>query len=318
MSNCSFAIQNPNFYCKSFAAGRVLNGIEYRMNIFLPHQIWGHFNNAQLVKILDDADASCNYSIHDPGDITLMVDEANRSFCSSSRLIDVRGCTVEISTDRAYPYKCTDAALNSLLRLCIDWCKRNGFHKIHWIPDLVPYKYPTKDGEAVADNHTDAKKKAANENAVIAKANSIPKDEALIAVHHWFHDKACPGDYIESKLSWLAEETNKALETIKVGDIVLMEVTEVKDGYAYGKVKLGDPIDPVPRGIEVGSRVTINPGAKAGGLSKDRGVAISTTYANGKYVAVVNSISAHYGIEEALLEKPVWTWVAVGDLTLVE
>ena len=319
MSNCSFAIQDPKYYCKYYTPGRVVDNVEYKQRIFTPHQIWGHFNNAALVKILNDGQASCNYSIHDPGDITLMVDEANRSWCSSSRINDVRACTIEISTDKAYPYKCTDQALDSLLRLCIDWCKRNGLRKIHWIPDLVPYRYPVASGGSIGDGKTDANKKAANEKAVVDKLNALPANEAIISQHHWYYNKPCAGDYIESKLSWLADETNKALAEINVGDIVLMEVTEIKDGYAYGKVKLGNPIDPVPKGIEVGSKVTINPGAKAGGTNSNyRGKVIDKKYANGKYIATVKSIEPHYGIEEALLEKPVWTWVAVSDLTLVE
>ena len=319
MSNCSFAIQNPAYYCKYFTAGRVLDGKECKQRIFTPHQIWGHCNNASLVKILNDAQASCNYSIHDDGVITLMVDEANRSWCSSSRVNDAFGLTTEISTDRAYPYKCTDSALTALLNLCVDWCKRNGIRKIHWIPDLVPNRYPFKDGGKAGDGNTDATKKKANEDAVLKKLNELPEDEAIITQHHWYHNKPCAGDYIESKLSWLADETNKALETIKVGDIVLMEVTEIKDGYAYGKVKVGDPIEPVPKGIEVGSKVTINVGAKAGGLNTQyRGKAIDPKYANGKYVGTVVEIATHYGNEEAKIDYPVWTWVAVSDLTLVE
>ena len=319
MSNCSFATQNPAYYCKYFTAGRVLDGKECKQRIFTPHQIWGHCNNASLVKILNDAQASCNYSIHDTGEITLMVDEANRSWCSSSRVNDAFGLTTEISTDRAYPYKCTDSALTALLNLCIDWCKRNGIHKIHWIPDLVPYRYPNPADKKVAEGGVDNAKKAANEKALVDKLNSLPKDEALISQHHWFYNKPCAGDYIESKLAWLAEETNKQLETIKVGDIVLMEVTEIKDdGYAYGKVKVSEPLPPVPKGIVVGSKVTINVGAKAGGLNdKYRGKPIDSKYANGKYVDTVNKIEAHYGIEEARLQNIV-TWVAVSDLTLVE
>lgn len=318
MSNCSFATQNPAYYCKYYTAGRVLDGVEYKQRVFTPHQKWGHLDAKATVKVLNDGQASCNYSIHDTGEITLMVDEANRSWCSSSRINDVRACTVEISSDTKYPYKITDSALTALLNLCIDWCKRNGIRKIHWIPDLVPYKYPNPSDKKPADGGVDKAKKEANERAMVAKLDSLPKDEALISQHHWFYNKPCAGDYIESKLSWLAEETNKALETIKVGDIVLMEVTEIKDGYAYGKVKVGEPIDPVPKGIEVGSKVTINVGAKAGGLNdKYRGKAIDPKYANGKYIDTVNKIETHYGIEEARLQNIV-TWVAVSDLTLVE
>lgn len=307
MSNCSFAIQDSKYMLKYFTPGRVLNGKEYKLRVFTPHQVWGHCNNASLKKVLDDAKASCNYSIADNGDVTLMVDEANRSWCSSSSANDVQAITIECSNDRTYPYKCTDAVIDSLVRLCIDWCKRNGLHKMHWISNLVPYPNPKNDTQ-----------KKANEKAVNDKLASLPDDEGIFTIHRWYYDKPCPGDYIESKITYICEETNKALATIKVGDIVLMEVTEIKDGYAYGKVKVNDPLPPVPKGIEVGSKVTINPGAKAGGLNdKYRGKAIDPKYANGKYVDTVNKIESHYGIEEARLQKIV-TWVAVSDLTLVE
>ena len=120
-------------------------------------------------------------------------------------------------------------------------------------------------------------------------------------------------------MQWICDEVNKAIGAVKVGDIVPMEVTEIKDGYAYGKVKIDEPIPPVPKGIKVGSKVTINPGAKAGGLNKDyRGKEISSQYANGKYVGKVVEIATHLGVEEAKIDYPVWSWIAVSSLTLVE
>lgn len=307
MSNCSFAIQDPKYFLKYYTPGRVLNGKKYRQDTFTIHQVWGHCSAASLKSVLDNAKASCNYSIQDDGTITLMVDEANRSWCSSSSANDVRACTVECSNDRAWPYKCTDAVIDALINLCTDWCKRNNLHKMYWIPNLVPYPNPT----------TDAQKKE-NERVIAQKNDSLPQDEGLFTVHRWFFNKPCPGDYIEGKIQYICDEVNKNIASIQIGDIVPMEVTEIKDGYAYGRVKIDEPIPPVPKGIEVGSKVTINPGAKAGGLNdKYRGKAIDPKYANGKYVDTVNKIETHYGIEEARLQNIV-TWVAVSDLTLVE
>ena len=99
-------------------------------------------------------------------------------------------------------------------------------------------------------------------------------------------------------------------EDIKVGDVVEMEVYSIADGYAYGKVWVG--IDK----IVVGSMVTINPGAVAGGLnSKYRGLLIDPKYANGKYVDTVTKIETHYGNQEALLKNLV-TWVDLKYLNL--
>ena len=292
MSNCSFADQSPSLRGKNFTPGRTIDGKTYRIDTITPHQAWGEISNQNLVNYLNSTgNASCNYCIDKNGNIALVVDEANRSWCSSSRMNDVRAITIENATSRTYPNKASDACMDSLLRLCIDVCKRNGIHKMIWIAD---------------------------KDKALAKQKVLAEGEGIFTIHEWFYGKDCPGTYIKSKMQWLCDETNKALETIKVGDIVLMEVTEIKDGYAYGKVKIDEPLPPVPKGIEVGSKVTINPGAKAGGLNdKYRGKAIDPKYANGKYIDTVNKIEAHYGIEEARLQNIV-TWVAVKDLTLVE
>lgn len=106
-----------------------------------------------------------------------------------------------------------------------------------------------------------------------------------------------------------------AQEDIKVGDIVPMEVYEIKDGFAYGKVPVTVPS---PAQIVIGSKVTINPGAKAGGTNPNyRGKTIDPKYANGKYIDTVTDIQTFYGNKEALLKNLV-TWVAVESLTLVE
>ena len=108
--------------------------------------------------------------------------------------------------------------------------------------------------------------------------------------------------------------------TIKVGDIIPMKVTSITDGTASGSAWVGVPTpSPTPAPvITVGSKVTINPGARAGGLNKKyRGLLIDPKYANGKYVDTVKKIETHYGVEEALLIG-INTWVAVKDLKLVQ
>lgn len=97
---------------------------------------------------------------------------------------------------------------------------------------------------------------------------------------------------------------------VKVGDIIPMTVTKIENGIAYGQAEV------TPAEITVGSKVTIDPGAKAGGTNKKyRGLAIDPQYANGKYVDTVQAIETHYGVEEALL-KNIVTWVAVSSLNL--
>lgn len=104
--------------------------------------------------------------------------------------------------------------------------------------------------------------------------------------------------------------------TVKVGDVIPMTVTQIENGVAYGETRVENPGT-----IQVGSRVTIDKGAVAGGLSTDpktgRGVLISSEYANGKYIDVVEKVAKFYGEDEALLTG-IRTWVAFKSLNLVE
>lgn len=100
---------------------------------------------------------------------------------------------------------------------------------------------------------------------------------------------------------------------VKIGDVIPMTVTKIENGIAYGEVRVD-----APDSIHVGSKVTIDPGAVAGGMNKQyRGKLIDPKYANGKYVDTVDAIETHYGVEEARL-KGIWTWVALKYLNLVE
>lgn len=107
-------------------------------------------------------------------------------------------------------------------------------------------------------------------------------------------------------------------EKIEVGDKVEMEVYEIKDGYAYGKVKLpeesGSSSGSSDNTIKVGSKVTIHKGAKSGGENeKYKGLVIDPKYANDKYVDEVTEISTKRN--EARL-KNIVTWVNLNDLSL--
>lgn len=99
---------------------------------------------------------------------------------------------------------------------------------------------------------------------------------------------------------------------VNVGDIIPMTVTRIENGIAYGETRVDEPEE-----IKVGSRVTIDPGAVAGGTSsKYRGLIIDANYANGKYVDTVVEIAKHYGEDEAKLEG-INTWVAFKYLNVV-
>lgn len=132
--------------------------------------------------------ASCNYGIGKDGRIILVVDEKDRSWCSSSGANDHRAITFEVASDATHPYAVTDAALQSTINLCEDICRRYGKTKLLWFGD--------KDKTL---NYTPA------------------ADEMVLTVHRWFAAKACPGDYLYSRHGMIAQEVTRRLAT-KEGD----------------------------------------------------------------------------------------------------
>ena len=127
-------------------------------------------------------EASCNYGIGKDGKIALCVEEKNRSWCSSSNTNDQRAVTIECASDKTHPYAMNDAVYQSLIRLCVDICKRNGKKKLLWLGDK---------------NKT---------------LNYSPKsDEMVLTVHRWFANKSCPGDWLYSRLGDLASKVTAAL-----------------------------------------------------------------------------------------------------------
>lgn len=130
------------------------------------------------------AECSCNYMIGPDGRIGLIVDEKDRSWCSSSPENDHRAVTFEVASDTFYPYAITDAAYKSMIKLMTDICKRNGKDKIIWFGD--------------------------KEKTLAYEPKS---NEMVVTVHRWFAAKECPGEYIYSRLPQIVREVNALLGT---------------------------------------------------------------------------------------------------------
>ncbi len=72
--------------------------------------------------------ASANYGIGSDGRVGMYVEEKDRSWCSSSRANDYHAVTIEVANDGGAPdWHVSDKAFNTLIDLCVDICKRNGF-----------------------------------------------------------------------------------------------------------------------------------------------------------------------------------------------
>lgn len=116
--------------------------------------------------------ASSNYGVGSDGRIGMYVEEANRSWCSSSRENDHRAITIEVANDSREPdWHVSDKALESTIALCVDICKRNGIPKLNFTGD-----------------------KSGN-----------------LTMHKWFASTLCPGPYLESKFPYIAQEVNRRL-----------------------------------------------------------------------------------------------------------
>lgn len=126
--------------------------------------------------------ASCNYVVGKDGDISLVVEEKDRSWCSSNADNDHRAVTIEVASDTTHPYAITEKAHQALIRLCTDICERNGITQVLWFGD--------KD----------------------TTLSYVPKNnECVFTVHRWFKAKACPGDYMFTRLAQYRDEINANL-----------------------------------------------------------------------------------------------------------
>lgn len=135
-------------------------------------------NGKRFVNYNPISGASCNYVVGYDGSIGMCVEEKDRSWCSSNRANDHRAITIEVASEIEAPYRITDAAMNALIELVADICRRNEIKQLLWKAD----------------------------KSLIGKV-----DRQNMTVHRWFANKSCPGDYLYGKHGYIADEVNKRL-----------------------------------------------------------------------------------------------------------
>lgn len=174
---------------KKYSSGRTYNHKTYQIDRITPHCIVGQWTGKQAADYFatTSRNASCNYAIGKNGDIALVVEEKNRSWCSSSGANDVRAVTIECASDTVHPYAFTQKCFTALVDLCVDICERNGKKKLLWIP-----------------------------NRTKAIVYSPKPDEMVLTVHRWFASKACPGDWLMQRMNILADTVTQRLNKPKV------------------------------------------------------------------------------------------------------
>lgn len=150
-----------------------------------PHCVVGQLSAESICNCFTSPsrEASCNYGIGTDGRVALIVEEKNRSWCSSSNANDQRAVTIECASGLEEPYTMNSKVYKSLVKLCVDICRRNNKTKLLWF---------------------NGKAKTLNYNP---KSN-----EMVLTVHRWFANKSCPGDWLYNRLGKLAKTVTKKLQ----------------------------------------------------------------------------------------------------------
>lgn len=144
--------------------------------------------------------ASCNYGIGNDNRIVLCVDEANRSWCTSSSWCDNRAVTIEVSNSaNGGNWPVSDKVLATLIDLVSDICKRNGIKNC---------------------TYTDGK-------------------DGVLQKHEWYANTNCPGPYLGNKFSYIASEVNKRLAGGSKTSIASSSLYRVRKSWADSKSQKG-------------------------------------------------------------------------------
>ncbi|MDU3152823.1 MAG: N-acetylmuramoyl-L-alanine amidase [Anaerococcus hydrogenalis] len=116
--------------------------------------------------------ASCNYGIGVDNRVVLVVDECNRAWTTSSAWCDNRAVTIEVSNcQNGGNWLVSDRVLSTLIDLVTDICKRNG----------------------------------------IKNCTYTGGTDGVLQMHRWYAQTSCPGPYLGSKFTYIAQEVNKRL-----------------------------------------------------------------------------------------------------------
>lgn len=161
----------------------------HKVDRITPHCVVGQLSAKAIGNcfISSNRKASCNYGIGSDGKVVLVVDEKDRSWCSSSSSNDNRAVTIECASEKTAPYAMNNIVYETLIKLCADICRRNGIKKLLWFGSKEKtLAYVPKSGEAV------------------------------LTAHRWFANKSCPGDWLYSRYGDVAERVNKLLSGNKL------------------------------------------------------------------------------------------------------
>lgn len=242
-SNMGFT-NSPLATCTMLSPNRTPDR-NHAIDTITPHCFVGNVTAKRGCEVFQPTgrNASCNYVIGYDGSIGLCVEEKDRSFCTggtdkngqpirvngiSGKSNDYQAVTIEVACDSTPPYAITEKAMDALVELCADICRRNGIPKLLWEGD-----------KSLVGN--------------VARQN--------ITVHRWFANKACPGDYIYNHLSAIAARVNVRLG-VSGSAVAPKPVSAQASGVPYTvRIAATDLNIRKGPGVNYGTRGHISPGS---------------------------------------------------------
>lgn len=175
-------MSNSSLICYSKISPNKTSPRKHKIDTITIHCMAGNISIESCGDIFYNIDrkASSNYGIGSDGRIAMYVEESDRSWCSSNADNDNRAITIEVANDGGAEtgWHVSENAYNSLIKLLVDICQRNGIRELLWKGD----------------------------KSLIGQV-----DKQNMTVHRWFAPKACPGDYLYNMHGEIAKAVNSIL-----------------------------------------------------------------------------------------------------------
>jgi uncharacterized protein YkwD len=144
----------------------------HKVTRIIPHHQAGNLSLGTLGNVMESRGSSATYGIDSNGNIGQYVPESQRPWTTSSWDADCCAVTIEVANDGGAPdWHVSDKAIEALINLCVDICKRNGITSLNYT------------GDRNGNMH----------------------------MHKWYSNTSCPGPCLGSKFPYIASEVNKRL-----------------------------------------------------------------------------------------------------------
>ena len=153
---------------------------DHKIDTITIHHMAGNLSVETCGQLFHKKKGNSNYGIGSDGRIALYVEEKNGAWTSSNKTNDMRAITIEVANNSGAPnWTISPQALNSLLILCADICRRNDIKALIW---------------------------SSNKSDRINHRNG-----SNMTMHKDFSATACPGPFIESVEGLIAIAVNQML-----------------------------------------------------------------------------------------------------------